>query len=664
VTPIASLRILSRGSRLARLQVEEALPLLAQAFPETEFKVDALKTIGDRDLATPLTDASVPSDFFSRELDEAQIRGEVDLVIHSAKDLPEPLPDGLVLAAMLPSRDTRDALVIREGADLARGGVIGTSSPVREKAILDLYPQATCKSIRGDIGRRLAQLDEGGYDAVIIAGCALQRLGLEERITEWLDYETTPLQGRLAITVRSDRSDLISALRGIDVRATVGLVAMVGCPADARLLGGLALALLEEADLVLHDRLVPREILEGLGDKAEYVGKKGHAHSTTQAHIHRRILHEAEAGKLVVRLHGGEPGVLGHLGETLDFCQHWTLRSEVIPAVSAAQLTAARARCSLTHRHEGRSIRFLSGHQGLSDHDLPSLAPTNGHLAIYMGVRDIQEIQQRLLQAGWSPQAAVTAGKHLGTADEELIHSTLQHICGQAALESPAVLLVGPRTHPQSYTLFTGTDPRKFVREGPLLHFPMIELKPVSLQERVDLLRRSLADWDGLIFPSSRAVSFLMEALWKLGDTRLLADKKLLAVGPMTAAALRKIGLKADAVPKGFGGAAALAAMEGEWQGRYGYLTSDQSPVEERQQTVRSAGIELDPAIFYQNKPIQHSRLPALPFHRVLFSSGSTVTAYFDQFPDEIRSRREWIAVGSSTLRILHQQGVDGRILS
>ncbi len=226
-----SFRILSRGSKLARLQVDEALPLLEKAFPQTEFIVDVLETIGDRDLATPLTDASVPSDFFSRELDEAQIRGDADLVIHSAKDLPDPLPEGLILAAMLPARDTRDALVVREGADLSTGGVIGTSSPVREKAILELYPKAKCASIRGDIYRRLAQVDEGAYDAVIIAGCALQRIGLEDRITEWLDYETTPLQGRLAVTVRSDRTDLLLALREIDVRRSAGLVAMVGCPA-------------------------------------------------------------------------------------------------------------------------------------------------------------------------------------------------------------------------------------------------------------------------------------------------------------------------------------------------------------------------------------------------------------------------------------------------
>ncbi len=227
--------------------------------------------------------------------------------------------------------------------------------------------------------------------------------------------------------------------------------------------------------------------------------------------------------------------------------------------------------------------------------------------------------------------------------------------------ESPAVLLVGPRTHPQSYTLFTGTDPRKFLREGPLLHFPMIELEPVSLSEQVDILRSRLRTLEeGLIFPSSRASH--LSGGGAVGTRSTTAGRqKLLAVGPMTAKALRTYGLKADAAPTGFGGAAALAALEGEWQGSYGYLTSDQSPVEERQQAVRSAGIDLDPAIFYRNRTLRHDHLPALPFHRVLFTSGSTVNAYFDQFPEEQHAPREWIAVGTSTLDILHERGLDGR---
>lgn len=639
------------------------MPALKRAFPDREFSVKTLKTLGDRDLKTPLTDASIPADFFSRDLDEMQREGLAELVVHSAKDLAQPLPEGLTLAAMLPAQDTRDALVTRTGVDLTKGGVVGTSSPVREAAMQNIYPHTTFKSIRGDIGQRLAQLDAGDYDAVVIAGCALQRLSLEDRITEWLDYETTPLQGRLAITVRNDRKDLIKALQKIDVRRQAGLVAFVGCPADARLLGALARSLIDAADLILHDRLIPDEVLDLLGDRAEYVGKKGHAHSTTQAHIHRRILHEAEKGKLIVRLHGGEPGVLGHLGETLDYCRAWHLRTEVVPAVSAAQLTAARAQCSLTHREDGRSITFLSGHKGLQDHSPSALAPEHGHVAIYMGVRDIASIRDRLKEAGWSDESPVTAGMHLGTEKESLVRSTLTQITDEV-LESPAVLLVGPRSHPPSYTLFTGTDPGKFLRHGPLLHFPMIRLAPRPLAERVDVIRDNLKTWQGIIFPSSPAVRYFMEALMEFGDSRDLAEKELLAVGPLTARTLKKFGLKADAVPEGFGGAAALATLPDLKPGKYAYLCSSASPVKDRQKALEPTGIVLEPGILYDNSPLRPDHLPSLPFDRVLFTAASTVNAYFEAFPEETTTDREWMAVGSSTLKALNGLKLNGHIIS
>lgn len=657
ISDLPPLRLLARGSPLSRLQCTEALPTLQQAFPGRTFTQTFRSSLGDTDLKTPLTDPAVPGDFFTRELDEALLAGEADLVVHSAKDLPVPLREGLVPAAFFPARDTRDALCVRPGTDLARGGVVGTSSPVREAEIRKQYPAITCKSIRGTIGQRLAQMDAGEVDAVIIAACALQRLGWDGRIHSFLDYETTPLQGRLAVTVRADRQDLIDALRSVDVRRHAGLVALVGCPAESRLLGQHARDLLEAADVVLHDRLVPGDLLEALGAKAEYVGKQGHAHSTTQAHIHRRILHEAEAGKLVVRLHGGDPGVLGHLGETLDFCRAWHLRTEVVAAISAAQLAAARAACSLTHRHHGRSITFLSGHKALADHEPAALTPEHGNLAVYMGVRDAAAIQQRLLEAGWATDTPVTAAMDMGQPEEELLATPL-HSLGEAPLRAPAVLLIGPQPHFPPYTLFTGTDPRPFLHHGPLLHHPMIRLEPRPVTERAAALLEGLPRWQGLIFASTAAVRLTVEALCLQGDVRLLAGKTLLAVGPLTAAALAEAGLRADAAPKGFGGAAALAELPDLPPGRYGYLSSNLTPLTDRQAALADRNLQLEALILYDNHPHRPGPLPRRDFHRVLFTAASTVAAYFDHYPEERTAPREWLAVGSSTLAALQARGL------
>ncbi len=313
----AELIAVSRASELARIQVGEALEQLRPFLPtNTSFVPLVLPTPGDTNLKTPLTDPSIPDDFFTRDLDEALLQGQADLAIHSAKDLPQRLRDGLVIAALLPAKDIRDALVFREDApaDFAPR-VLGTSSPRRSDALKTLYPSASLKAIRGTIGQRIAQLDQGDFDAVVIAACALQRLGLQQRIRAYLPYESAPQQGRLAIVVRADRKDLLNACRQIDVRRTAGLVALVGCPADPALLSERARRYIARADIILHDRLIPDEILEKIQDRAEPVGKMGGKKLVEQHDIHRRLLEEAEKGKLVVRLHGGDPCIYGHLSE-------------------------------------------------------------------------------------------------------------------------------------------------------------------------------------------------------------------------------------------------------------------------------------------------------------------------------------------------------------
>ena len=653
--------VLSRSSPLALLQVQEALPALRSVFSDAEFLCSDTNSLGDRDLTTPLIDPSVPTDYFTRELDLAQLTGDVDLVIHSAKDLPSPLPDGLCIGALLPAADTRDALVFRDDVEVESVKIIGTSSATREAEILKQFPDARCKGIRGTIEQRLAQLDSGDYDAVIIAACALHRLGLASRIGMLLDYPATPQQGRLAITVREDRNDLLRPLRRIDVRRTAGLVACIGCPADASLLAAHARTLLDAADVVLHDRLIPPVILKSLHGKAEYVGKRGHGHSTTQNHIHRRLLEEAERGKLVVRLQGGDPGILGHLGETLEFCQDWNLRVEIVPAVSASQLAAARSHASLTHRYQGRSITFLSGHAAAELEHLPLPSPEFGNLCIYMGVRNLSVICERMRDAGWDESTEVTVSERLGMEGETLTRSTLAEV---ASLEftTPAVFLFGPEGHPgPGYTLFTGTTPSKFYKFGPLLHYPFIQL---SARKTDSSLQGKLAGWDGVIFPSSFSVDCFIEQLLAFGDLRDLSGKRVLAVGPMTAATLRGYGLQADAAPDDFGGVIALAALdEGKHPGTFGYPCSNLAPTRKRQAAVADSGIILDPVVLYDNVPLAHTQLPNLPFSRVLFTSSSTVQNYFDSFPEERDADREWLAVGTSTLQTLRENGLTAFLL-
>ena len=655
----------ARTSPLSRAQVVEALPVLQRALPDATWETRFLSSIGDRDLKTPLESSEVPADFFTRDLDERLLSGEFDLCVHSAKDLPSPLPAGLVVAALRPALDIRDALVFREGFGPDRPPrVVGTSSVARRAHLLKLFPGAEMKSIRGTIQGRLSQLDAGEYDAVVIAACALDRLGLAGRIGSYLPFDPAPQQSRLAFVVRADDARLIEALKPLDVRRTAGLVALVGCPADEALLPRRARTYLEKADIIVHDRLVPNRVLEDYAGKLVNVGKTGGDVSIAQSEIHRRLLAEAEAGKLVVRLHGGDPGIFGHLGETLDFLSAWNIRFDIVPAVTSAQAAAARARAALTHRDGGRSIILMSGHSSKPGNPALVTGPEHGNMAIYMGAANRAEMGQRLLNAGWPADTPVQVCQNLGYDQESVDCMTLADLPA-ASVVTPAVMLVGTRPVPGiGHTLFTGTDPDLFLRHGPLIHWPFIRLENTPLVERAAWLREHFSEWDGVIFPSRFAVASFLEALLETGDTRELHGRRLLAVGPATAEALRHAGLRADAAPRDFGGVASLARDIGSgFAGRYLYPCSDASPTADRVAGLKSAGIELRPHVFYRNLPVTHERLPGLPFSRVLFTSGSTVRAYFNAFPAERAAARTWLAVGPSTLAVLASMGLKGDMI-
>ncbi len=214
------LRVAARASPLSRAQTDEALHLLRGALPAgTAFEVFHLDTPGDRDKHTPLSDPSVPDDFFTRDLDTLVQNGDCDLAVHSAKDLPKRMPRGLAVAAILPCLDPRDALVLRAGvATPADARSVGTSSPRRDAAVRAMSPHAQPRPLRGTIDERIAALDGGGFDAIVVAACALERLGLAARIAAYLPGETTPLQGHLALVTRADDGSLIEELRPLDFR--------------------------------------------------------------------------------------------------------------------------------------------------------------------------------------------------------------------------------------------------------------------------------------------------------------------------------------------------------------------------------------------------------------------------------------------------------------
>ncbi len=656
-----SLTIATRSSPLARIQTEEAITQLHPLWPDLSFNVQPMTSPGDRDQQTALTDAAVPDNFFTRDLDEALLDGQADLAVHSAKDLPQQLHPDLHLAALLPARDIRDALVLRanwpDPATPPR--VIGTSSPTRENQIRALYPGSETRGIRGTIEQRLAQLDNGQYDAVIVAACALDRLRLSDRISRYLPYDPAPQQGRLAIVVRANRTDLIDALACLDVRRRAGLVAIVGCPADAALLSERARHYMEQADVVIHDRLLPDDVIAAIHSKAIPAGKTGGGQSIGQSEIHRFMLAEAEQGKLVVRLQGGDPLIFAHLSEQLAFLTAWNLRVDLVPTLTAAQVAAAHALAPLTHRQDGGHLHIVSGHTPDGESPPAFPAPGAGNVAIYMGVEQIADTHRRLVEAGWPAATPVIVGERLGYRDEVVRYAQLAELPSQT-VRRPAIFLLGSHQYATAHrTLMVGTDPEPFLAHGPLIHWPLIELVARPLDERRQQLEQGLDEIDGILFPSRFAVHCLMEAILADGDVRRLAGKYLLAVGPATERELKQYGLRADASVNHYGGIQALMAEAGAIRGKHIlYPCSDAAPQAARMQTLAEAGLTARPCVFYENRATPPRPLPDTPFDRVLFTSGSTVDAYFDRYPEEKEAQRTWLAVGPSTANALTRHGL------
>ncbi len=198
-----------RPSTLALKQAEEVVVFLKKRFPKARFSFVKIATPGDRDKVTPLSEVE-GSDFFTRDIDEALISGKIDFAVHSAKDLPDVLPQGLSVFVETQPLSPFDALVSKGNiklAVLAQASRIGVSSARRKLRIKVLRPDLIIVDVRGTIEERLRLIDDGKIDALIVAHAALIRLGLEKRASEILPLEifkAHPKQGRLAILTRKE----------------------------------------------------------------------------------------------------------------------------------------------------------------------------------------------------------------------------------------------------------------------------------------------------------------------------------------------------------------------------------------------------------------------------------------------------------------------------
>ena len=496
------IRVIARGSRLSRLQVEEVF----KNFPELAYEIKYLESYGDKNQQISLLNGEAPADIFTRELDDAIRQGDADIAIHSAKDLPYPLPEDIEVIALFPAFDTTDSLVSRDHkklAELPAGSIIGTSSPLRKKGLNELRPDLTIKGIRGCIEERVQQVKDGKYDAAIVATCALKRLGMEDEIAEVLPFPTHPLQGFLAITGKKVKSEerrvknqnaesssaseqensslftLRSSLKNL--LNSQGTVSLVGFgPGDPDLLTIKAAKAIDAADIIFYDDLIDDSYLADKKAEKIYVGKRAGYHHKEQAEINRLLLEAAREGKNVVRLKGGDPMIFAHGSEEIEYLESNLIKVNVIPGITTASALAASQKISLTHRDFSSSVALVSGHTP------QPVTPDAETLVYYMGAKQLQTIATQLIdKEGWAFNTPVLLTYNVSRPDEQTFEATLWNLRNGEMLNLPTPLIAlignvaGLKHHQASDikpTLYTGTLPAIEKRKADYTYTPLIEI--------------------------------------------------------------------------------------------------------------------------------------------------------------------------------------------
>ncbi|KAI9790316.1 MAG: porphobilinogen deaminase [Piccolia ochrophora] len=229
-----TIHIGSRKSVLALIQTEIVHKSLRSAWPDLQYEIHSMSTMGDKNQITPLHDFGAKS-LWTHELEALLLEGKLHMIVHSLKDMPTQLPPTLTIGAILLREDPRDALIMKSSlatthtsiASLPAGSIVGTSSVRRSAQIARKYPHLRFKDVRGNVGTRLAKLDaeDGEYACLILAAAGIKRLELGHRITQYLDSRNGGLlhavgQGALGIEIRQGDERIKGLLKQLEHRPT------------------------------------------------------------------------------------------------------------------------------------------------------------------------------------------------------------------------------------------------------------------------------------------------------------------------------------------------------------------------------------------------------------------------------------------------------------
>ncbi|ADB54280.1 uroporphyrinogen-III C-methyltransferase [Conexibacter woesei] len=470
-------------------------------------------------------------------------------------------------------------------------------------------------------------------------------------------------------------------------------VHLVGAgPGDPGLLTARALELIAAADTILYDRLIPVTALDGARADAEliYVGKEGRGPSMPQEEIDRLLVAHGSAGKLVVRLKGGDPFVFGRGGEEALVLRAAGIAFEVVPGVTSGVAAPAYAGIPVTHRDRSSAVALITGHEDPakpeSAIDWPALAGFPGTLVFYMGVKQLPRIAEQLIAGGRAPDEPAAVIERGTLPRQRTVVATLATIAETAAAEEirpPSITLVGPvaalrgeglrwfeerplagrtvavtRARAQA----SGLAARLRALGADALETPAIRIVPVDPGVALDP-----SGYDLVCLTSPNGVAKLFERLAAGGrDARALAGARIAAIGPGTARALREHGVIADVVPERFVAEALVEALADVPVSRAlvarARVARDVLP-----DALRARGAEVDVVELYETvaEPLgDDARGAARAADYVTFTSSSTVRFFLDALggADGLGERTRIVSIGPVTSATLRELGLEPHV--
>lgn len=449
-----------------------------------------------------------------------------------------------------------------------------------------------------------------------------------------------------------------------------GKVYLVGAgPGDPGLLTLKGLDAIREADCIIYDFLANSRLLEHAraGVETIYVGKKGSEKSLPQDDINKLIVKKALAGKSVVRLKGGDPFIFGRGGEEAEELASAGIEYEIVPGVTSAIAAPAYAGIPLTHRDLASSVTFITGQENPLK-ERPNIAwdrlsVGRGTLVFLMGWKSLPLITGKLLENGWDPSTPVALVRWGTLTKQACLTGRLDSIVGLAKekeLKPPVITVVGEVVGLREKLSWFETKPlfgkrvlvtRTLEQAGDFtkalerhgaepIAFPTIKTTAPPSWKELDRAIKRLSGYDWAIFTSVNGVKYFFERLYKLGyDLRELKGVRICAIGPMTAKAVKDLGIKVDLMPREFKAEGVLEALgKRAIRGKKFLLARAMVAREIIPQEIRRLGGKIDVAPAYRTvKPSKEAaRLGELlasgGVDIITFTSSSTVTNFVAMF--------------------------------